>query len=375
MKAMIVVTHLLGTGHLSRALTLARAFLAAGDEVTVVSGGLPVPHFKNVGIGFEQLEPVRSNGVDFSTLLTADGAEATPDMLLRREDQMLSILRRIQPDILMTELFPFGRRILRQEFQALLQAAKSMTPAPVVLSSIRDILAPPSKPKKVVFAEELVSRFYDGVLVHSDPDVVTLEHSWPVTAALQTKLCYTGYVAPPPPRLGGQLDQTVLVSAGGGSVGDALFAAAIQAASEMPQMQWRLFVGGAEARRGALQAEAADNVTIEAPHPEFRQFLASAAASVSMAGYNTALDVMQTGVPAVLVPFDDGGEVEQGLRADALGQMPGIAVLRQEALDAATLARAVNDVITTGRRAPRTQTMDGARETVQIAHQLRKAAL
>ena len=111
---MIVVTHLLGTGHLSRALTLARAFLTAGDEVTVVSGGLPVPHFDTVGIGFEQLDPVRSNGVDFSTLLTAESAEATPDMLLRRQDQLLLILRRIQPDSLISELYPFCRRTFHQ---------------------------------------------------------------------------------------------------------------------------------------------------------------------------------------------------------------------------------------------------------------------
>ena len=31
MKVMIVVTHLLGTGHLSRALTLGRAFVADGQ--------------------------------------------------------------------------------------------------------------------------------------------------------------------------------------------------------------------------------------------------------------------------------------------------------------------------------------------------------
>jgi len=40
-----------------------------------------------------------------------------------------------------------------------------------------------------------------------------------------------------------------------------------------------------------------------------------AAASVSLCGYNTALDILQAGTPAVFVPFDDGSEVEQGLRA------------------------------------------------------------
>ncbi|HBR43215.1 MAG TPA: glycosyltransferase, partial [Sulfitobacter sp.] len=43
MKVSIVVTHLLGTGHLARALTLGRAYGAAGHDVQVVSGGMPAP--------------------------------------------------------------------------------------------------------------------------------------------------------------------------------------------------------------------------------------------------------------------------------------------------------------------------------------------
>ena len=36
MKVMIAVTHLLGTGHLARALVLARAFMASGHATTLV---------------------------------------------------------------------------------------------------------------------------------------------------------------------------------------------------------------------------------------------------------------------------------------------------------------------------------------------------
>ena len=55
-----------------------------------------------------------------------------------------------------------------------------------------------------------------------------------------------------------------------------------------------------------------------------------AAASVSLCGYNTALDVLQSGVPAVLVPFDNGGEVEQSLRAEALAPQELVADLSLE---------------------------------------------
>ena len=64
MRVMIVVTHLLGTGHLVRAATLARAFDAARHQVCVVSGGMPVPHLDMDGLNMVQLPALRSDGVD-----------------------------------------------------------------------------------------------------------------------------------------------------------------------------------------------------------------------------------------------------------------------------------------------------------------------
>ena len=49
MKVMIVVTHLLGTGHLSRALTLGRAFVQDGHDTFVISGGMPAPQLDQHG--------------------------------------------------------------------------------------------------------------------------------------------------------------------------------------------------------------------------------------------------------------------------------------------------------------------------------------
>ena len=42
-RVLLYVQHLLGIGHLKRAMTLARALAAEGLEVTVASGGFEVP--------------------------------------------------------------------------------------------------------------------------------------------------------------------------------------------------------------------------------------------------------------------------------------------------------------------------------------------
>ncbi|AVO37662.1 glycosyltransferase family protein [Pukyongiella litopenaei] len=376
MKAMITVTHLLGTGHLSRALTLARAFVAAGDDVLLVSGGFPAPQLDLSGIGLLQLPPLRSDGTDFSRLLDAHGGRADAALFDARRAALVAALDRMRPDILITELFPFGRRSLATEFTALLDAAQVLPRRPVILSSIRDIPAPPSKPEKATRAAALIAGCYDAVLVHSDPTVSRLDASWPVTPALERRLRYTGYVAPPPPephpeRAGAG---EILVSAGGGAVGDPVFRAALGAASATPGSRWRLLVGGDAARRiAALRADAPANVVLEPARPDFRQMLHHAAASVSLCGYNTAMDVLQTGVPAVLVPFDAGNEVEQGLRARSLAPLPGIAVLKTAYLTADSLARSVADVITQGRRPGQRVDFDGALHSVTIAHAMAEA--
>tara|TARA_B110000908_G_scaffold141941_1_gene169882 strand:- start:4945 stop:6090 length:1146 start_codon:yes stop_codon:yes gene_type:complete len=369
MKLLIVVTHLLGSGHLSRALTLGRAFAAAGHQVSVASGGMPVAQLDHTGIELIQLPPLRSDGVNFTRLLDEDGQVASHSYLQTRQTLLAQTMQRLRPDVLITELFPFGRRSLKHEFQMLLQQAKDIE-TPLVLGSIRDILAPPSKPAKVEFANEMIKRFYNGILVHSDPNLTPLSLSWPVSAALERNLQYTGFVAPtpPPPHPMNAGKGEIVVSAGGGDVGAKLFKTAIAAAVQDPKRTWRILVGGANAQTKIkkLIPTAPANVQIEAARPDFRQVLNHANVSVSMCGYNTALDILQTGVSAVFVPFDAGGEVEQSLRAKALSEQSNIAVLKDADLSVETLILAIQKIQNLNSTYKPKARFDGATTTVNI---------
>ncbi len=375
MKVLIVVTHLLGTGHLSRAVTLARAFMDAGHDVTVISGGEPVPHIKMDGIRLIQLPSVRSDGTNFSRLLDKDGHDVSPVHMAKRQTVMTDYLKDWAPDVLITELFPFGRRNLATEFETLLQTAKGLVRPPPVLSSIRDILAPPSKPAKAERADDLIDTYYNGVLVHADPALIQLSDSWPVSDRLADKLIYTGFVAPTAPECPPQTEGTgdVLVSAGGGSVGQTIFRNAIAAAALTRGLKWRVLVGGSDAAvvMANLGKEvSSENVIIERTRPDFRQLLLSAGASVSMIGYNTAMDLLQTGVPSVVIPFDAGNEVEQTLRATALSRTDGFSVIKNSDLTPERLAQAVMHAITGNRRATTGFAMTGAAQTVDIVENM-----
>ena len=371
MKLLIAVTHLLGTGHLSRALALAEAFAARGWSVDVVSGGRPAPHLGSGGATLHQLPALASDGADFATLLTAGGRPADAETFAARRAMLTGLLDSLRPDVLLTELFPFGRRALAAEFDALLESARSLPTPPLTLASVRDILAPPSKPARVAETERRLLAFYDGVLVHSDPAVVPLEDSWPLTPAMRLLLRYTGFVVPPPAVADGGADGQgeILVTAGGGPVGRPVFeAAAFCAASAALPQRWRLLVAkGDAALADRLRAIApAERLVVEPVRPDFRALLGRAAASVGRCGYNTALDCLTVGVPSVFCPFEDGKEVEQTIRAAILARRPGIAMLREADLTPDSLADALRSIL--GVRIPPLDpaSLAGAARSVEI---------
>ncbi|MBT8154000.1 glycosyltransferase [Epibacterium ulvae] len=373
MKVQIIVTHLLGAGHLSRALTLGRAYADAGDEVQVLSGGFPVPQLDATGVELVQLPPLRSDGVNFKRLLGEDGDLADDAYYIRRKQALRDTFAAFQPDVLITELYPFGRRTLRVEFRDTIETAHQATNRPLILSSIRDILAPPTKPERIAEAEDILATLYDGVLVHSDPETTRLDLSWPVKDDLAAKLHYTGYVVPaaPKPQADGIGKGEILVSAGGGSIGDELFDAALEAARLTPDLTWRILIGGSDAAERIANFRAKGSPAIvEAARSDFREMMCHARASISMCGYNTALDVLQSGVPAIFIPFDAGTEVEQGIRAEALSKLGSIKTLRRATLTPQQLLEGLDELARAPKREITQKGFDGAAQTAALTRRL-----
>ncbi|WP_336485739.1 glycosyltransferase [Methylobacterium nigriterrae] len=375
LRVLIAVTHLLGAGHLTRAAALARALAAAGHEPVLVTGGLPVPLVRLDGVETVQLPPVQVRGTDFGTLLDPQGRPAGPETLALRRRGLLDALAGHAPDIVVTELFPFGRRGLAGEFTALVEAARERRPRPLVLASIRDILVAPDRPEKVAAAHRRIAEGYDAVLVHGDAGLVPLDASWPVDDALRSRLRYTGYVdeggavaAPAGPRRG------IVVSGGSSAAGLGLYEAAAGAARLRPDLGWRILVGhGVADETFAALGEGAAPGTVTWAQPGFRALLAASALSVSQAGYNTAVDLLATGTRAVLVPFEAGRESEQRLRAERLAARGLARVLSERDLTAPGLLAAVEAALGAPAAASHGVDLDGAAASVAILESLAPA--
>lgn len=355
MKALILSTHLMGSGHLVRAAALARGVHAAGGEALLINGGRPIPYLDLAGLEVLQLAPVASDGLNYKVLLNADGARADKSQLDERRSIILSAFDRFQPDAVITELFPFGRRMLAAEFEALIAHARAADPRPAILCSVRDAPEPPKSTGRTEESESRLARFYDAVLVHGDAADGMFEAAWPVTDAIRPMLRYTGYIADPPPPAApdGPGAGEVLVSVGGGVVGRRLLSTAVKAAA-LSNRRWRLLVGGADAGAAvlALKAEAGGDVAIEPARPDYRELLQRAACSISLCGYNTALDLRQSGAPAVLVPIEQAGEREQLIRAESLARQKQFTLLRETEATPEALAEAVEAAISAGPAAP-----------------------
>lgn len=351
MRALIHVNHLLGSGHFVRAAALGRALAERGVRVVLATGNTPPPTADVTGVEVVPLPPLRSRDARFTGLVGEDGLEVDDAWRDARRDTLLALAEAVAPQILLTETFPFGRRALSFELLPLVEHLGAR--GALIASSVRDILVGKDDRSKERWMADTARRLYDRVLVHSDPAIVRLEDSFPFAGDVADLLRYTGYVYEPrgeEPPPGEGVDE-VVVSCGGGPVGRRLLEAAIAARAlsrRAGDAHWRLLVGhghGAAVARG-LAAAAGSGFAVEAARPDFPRLLARARLSVSQAGYNTALDVLAAGRPAVMVPFAEGSETEQTTRA-RLFEAHGVAIaLAEDRLDGRALAEACDTALT-----------------------------
>lgn len=329
------VQHLLGIGHLRRAATLARAIQAAGIDMVFVSGGPAVPGLDTGAARFVQLPPVFAADRTFEALVDGAGDPVTEALKDERRKMLLAAWRAATPDILMTELFPFGRRQLRFELIPLLDEAAAARPRPLIVSSVRDILVEASRPERMEQRLALVDQYYDQVLVHSDPALIPFDETFPLAHRIADRMHYTGYVVEEPPPAGASDAGTgeVIVSAGGGALSEPLLRAAMAARplTRLKDATWRLLAGPAlpEPVFASIRDAAPSGVIVERARPDFLTLLANCTLSISQGGYNTVMEILQAGTRAVVCPYAGGRETEQTLRARLLARRRPLQIVNE----------------------------------------------
>lgn len=351
-KVMFYVQHLLGIGHVFRAMRVAKGLAKAGCETHLVWGGVKISSMDSQGVNMHYLKAVHVSDEDFKALLLDDGSAMDEDGKNARARHLLDIYSSIKPDIVITEAYPFGRRQMRFELLPLMDAVKNSNPKPLMVCSIRDILQENRAAKRVRESLDAIHQWFDMVMVHGDPSLIPIEATLEHSSEIIDKVRYTGLVTPDP------VDRTftpsitpdVIVSAGGGAVGKALMHCAVDAihhCKALPQ-NWCLTTGYdlPQEEFDLLTAKSSENLKVTRFVPDLAAVMAQAKVSVSRAGYNTVGDLLRAQCSSVLVPFTGGLETEQLRRARMMEEQGLAAVLLDEDLSPQKLAAAIDKAAT-----------------------------
>jgi predicted glycosyltransferase len=365
-------------GHLFRSIELVRAL--AGHDVVLVAGGREV----DVELP-DQVTLVRLPGLymdeHFTTLIPEDAGKTVDDIQRERKNILFSLFAEHQPDVFMIELYPFGRSIFGFELQPLLEGIRQGRFGQTrVVCSLRDILVekkdPPAYEERVL---NLLNTYFDLLLIHSDDRLLALDRTFSRTDDIRIPAVYTGFVSPKAdPAAGRRLrrelgiasqEKLIVVSSGGGRSGYALLSNILDAyhlMADSDRIRIEMFCGPfrepSEFKK--LTAKAVDGMRVRYFTKRFLDYLSAADLSVSLAGYNTCMNLLAARVPALVFPYSR--QQEQPMRVEKIKDYIPMKILRDKDIEPAVLSRYIQEMLLESRPSGAVPiNLDGAENTAR----------
>ena len=380
--------HLIGVGHHFRNRQIVNGLVKTCD-VFFLDGGRPIS-----GADLDErvtrisLPPLRTGAQGIEPVDKESDLQA---VMHERQVRLSKAMEQICPDVFCVEFFPFSRWSLKSEILNTIIRLNQINPGAKVLCSLRDIptRAKSDKLQPTValaqrrdgdairfysvpfggihheymafnrrYYEEVVptlNQYFDAVMVHGDSQLSRLEDHFPWVDDIGIPVVYTGFISEKlkdASRPDGAPNRYVLVSAGGGVEGLALVAPCIEAWKQLDRddaldgREMVIFAGAFidETHFDALRELCGDGpFHIERFTSNFLAWMKHADLSISRAGYNTCMNVLETQVPSLLVPsiaMDD-----QEFRAQQLMGLGIAQVIHPDQLDVTKMAKTVAEML------------------------------
>ncbi|NJO98758.1 MAG: glycosyl transferase [Pleurocapsa sp. CRU_1_2] len=337
-KVMFYCQHILGMGHLIRSVEIVRG-LIPDFQICFINGGQVIKEFEFPSeIEVVNIPAVKTDS-EFTELTPVDNSLTMSELETIRTKMLLDVCDHFQPDILIIELFPFGRRRFSFELIPLMEKAKAM--GAKIVSSVRDIVV--TKQNQQRHEEKvcrLINKYFDMLLIHGDPNFVKLNLSFSRIDDLNCPVHYTGYVVQPVPELQ-KIDNKplILVSVGGGRFGHDLLECIAHTApilkTKIPH-HLQVFTGPfcPDTVLQNLQAitKEQDNITVNCYTSNLLNYMQQADLSIGMSGYNTTMNILSTGVKAMMMAFQGNDDKEQETRLKKLDNLGRVKMIKPEDL-------------------------------------------
>ena len=346
-----------GMGHLIRSLEFARALSA--HNVALAAGGQEVAVDVPRHVRYMKL-PVLYMDEKFTTLIPGDSTKSVDEVQQTRKEILYQLFQTLQPDIFVVELYPFGRSIFGFELEPLLADIRSGVFGNVkTVCSLRDILVEKRDP--AAYEQRVIQKlntFFDVLLVHADQRLLPLDDTFSRVNDIAIPVVYTGFIAQQADRhVGRDLrqkleiseDQKLIVaSAGGGRSGYRLLDCVIRACellrNRLP-LRLEVFAGPfmQEEEFHRLATRASGNIRIRRFTRRLLDYLNAADLSVSLAGYNTCMNLLVSQVPALVYPYSR--QREQPMRVDKIKDILPMRVLTEEDMNPDGLCRQMQEML------------------------------
>ena len=351
MKIIFYCQYVWGMGHLVRSLEFARAL--AGHDVTLIAGGQKVEIDLPDHVELVRL-PVLYMDEKFTRLIPGDAGQSVEQVQHERKMALYELFKQKQPDFFIVELYPFGRSIFGFELEPLLEDIRQGKFGNVkAVCSLRDILVEKKDPayheKRVLIK---LNRYFDALLVHSDAGLQRLEETFSRAADISIPLVHTGFITQQAdPADGRKLRQNlkvssgqklIVASAGGGRSGYKLLTSVLDACEALQdRFNFRLeaFTGPfmEQNQFDELAARSGSGIRVRRYTRRFLDYLHAADLSISLAGYNTCMNLLVTRTPALVYPYSR--QREQPMRVEKIKNLLSMEILNDDEIRPARLSK------------------------------------
>lgn len=240
-----------------------------------------------------------------------------------RIKKFIETIRKFKVKTLVCEGFPFCRHQFAHEYIRYFEECKKS--GIKIIISIRDF--PYDEPHDqslqdwVLYTQNIIVKQYaELVLVHGDKSILPLfcdrkrqASSKQVLDDIKDKIVYTGYVCDDTmgPHL--RINNNIYVSTGlNKQEGMLLFKNLLEVAKDFPDYNFVMTVANRYIKTGNKKK---GNVIMVEYVPELRKKLINCAAYITYGGYNATVEILKSGIPAILIPRQDGSKMEQFVRA------------------------------------------------------------
>ncbi len=383
MNILLYCQYVWGMGHFFRSLELAKALV--GHDVVLVAGGREVDVDLPQHVTLSRL-PALYMDEDFTSLFAGDSTRRVEDIQRQRRQLLVHLFETFRPDVLVVELYPFGRTAFGLELDPLLeQIRQGAFGAVKCVCSLRDILVEKRDP--AAYEERVLGKlntYFNLLLVHSDPKLIRLDETFARVHDIRIPVVYTGFVASrADPNAGARLRQEIgmistesllVASAGGGRSGFPLLNSALEAARMLRgtrALRLEVFTGPFmdQTVYEKLVVKAANNVQVRRFSKRFLDYLSAADLSISLAGYNTCMNLLATGVPALVYPYSR--QREQPLRVAKLQPYLPMQIIQQADLEPQILSLHIEQMLAQPLvRSCQTLDLNGAANTERVLSRL-----